>query len=366
MNVGFVGIVDFGWSTESDVASLQGGDHDPAARGFTIPNVELTLNGAVDPFFQGFANIAYKIDGEGETGVELEEAYVLTTSLPANLQIKAGQFFAEFGRQNVQHPHAWAFVDQPVVLSRFFGPDGLRGQGMRLSWLLPTPWYVEAQVGLLNSGGETMFSFRTEESLEIHGGAVEERAVDGLGDLLVVPRVAASLDLSDTQTVLLGASAAFGPNNAGLDTRTRILGADLYWKWKSPTAYRGFPFVSFQGEALFRKYETGERASAEEPLELLAAETLLDRGGYAQLLWGIQPMWVAGLRGEVASGDDALFESDLRDDRTRISPSLTWYPSEFSKLRLQYNYDHREDVGSDHSVWLQFEFILGAHAAHQF
>ncbi|MDQ3207116.1 MAG: hypothetical protein M3Q37_00755, partial [Gemmatimonadota bacterium] len=110
MNLGFVGLTDFGWSTESDVGSLQLGDHDPRVRGFTIPNVELALDGAVDPYFKGFSNIVYKLDENGETGVELEEAYFLTTSLPANLQIKAGQFFTEFGRQNLQHPHSWAFV----------------------------------------------------------------------------------------------------------------------------------------------------------------------------------------------------------------------------------------------------------------
>jgi hypothetical protein len=56
----------------------------------------------------------------------------------------------------------------------------------------------------------------------------------------------------------------------------------------------------------------------------------------------------------------------LRADRFRLSPNVTWYPTEFSKLRLQYNYDHREGIGRDHSVWLQFEFLLGAHASHKF
>jgi hypothetical protein len=55
-----------------------------------------------------------------------------------------------------------------------------------------------------------------------------------------------------------------------------------------------------------------------------------------------------------------------RDRRWRLSPNLTWYPSEYSKIRLQYNYDDRRNAGEDHSVWLQFEFSLGAHPAHQF
>ena len=139
MNIGFVGLSDFGWSSESNVRSLQLGDHDPAVRGFTIPNGELTLDGAVDPYFKGFVNLVYKLDSKGETGVELEEMYVLTSSLPANLQVKAGQFFAEFGRENPMHPHAWSFVDQPLILNRVFGPEGLRGPGAKVSWLIPTP-----------------------------------------------------------------------------------------------------------------------------------------------------------------------------------------------------------------------------------
>ena len=366
INIGFVGIADAGWSTEPDVGSLQLGDHDPRVRGFTIPNMELTLNGAVDPYFQGFASIIYKLDEEGETGVELEEAFFLTTSLPGNLQVKGGQFFGEFGRQNTQHPHAWAFVDQPLVLGELFGPEGLRGQGMRISWLAPTSWYTEAMLSVLNSAGGTAFSFRSEESSVIHGGAPDERAVDGLGDLLLVPRLTTSLDLTATQTVVVGASAALGPNNSGPDADTRIFGADVYWKWKSLTAFQGFPFVSFQAEALVRRYGAASRESVDDPLVTLPTETLRDRGTYAELLWGIKPRWVAGTRGEVVRSESATYASALRTDRYRISPSLTWYPSEFSKLRVQYNLDHREAIGTDHSLWFQFEFIMGAHAAHRF
>ena len=88
MNIGFDGLADFGWSSEADVAALQRGDHDPHVRGFTVPNAELSLDGAVDPYFKGFANLVYKIDPSGETGVELEEVYFLTTQLLGNLQLR--------------------------------------------------------------------------------------------------------------------------------------------------------------------------------------------------------------------------------------------------------------------------------------
>lgn len=366
MNIGFVALTDAGWSTEPDVGSLQLGDHDPHVRGFSIPNTEITLDGAVDPYFKGFTNIVFKLDGAGETGVELEEAFLLTTSLPANLQLKVGQFFTEFGRQNPQHPHSWSFVDQPLVLNRMFGPDGLRSQGLRLSWLAPTPFYTEAMVSVMNSAGGTAYSFRSEGSPEIHGGIAADRPVRAFGDMLIVPRIASSFELSETQTLLVGASAAFGPNNSGATARTQIYGVDAYYKWKPAAAQAGFPFVSLQSEAMLRRYGAAEREAADNPTVLLPRETLGDRGAYAQLLYGIKPRIVAGIRGDFANGDDAAFDAPLRADRYRISPNFTWYPTEFSKIRIQYNYDDRQNIGTDHSLWMQVEFLLGAHAAHKF
>ena len=366
MNISFDGLADVGWSTDSDVRALEPGDHDPAVRGFTIPNAEIALDGAVDPYFKGFSNIVFKLDQTGNTDVELEEMYFLTSSLPWNLQLKGGQFFTEFGRQNSQHPHAWAFVDQPLVLNRMFGPDGLRSQGARLSWLAPTPWFTEVMLSVFNAAGETAFSFDNPDSADIHGGIPVDRSVHGLQDLLYAPRIATSFDLTDTQTLVLGASAAFGPNNSGSSADSQVYGTDLYWKWKAADARQGFPFVSFQTETLFRRYQAAQRLSAEDPTLTLPKQTLNDWGLYSQLLWGIAPRWVAGLRGEFASGVGAVADSELSEDRTRISPNLTWYPSEFSKVRLQYNFDHRQGMGNDSSAWLQFEFLLGSHSAHKF
>lgn len=366
MNLGFDALSDFGWSTTPDVRSLQRGDHDPAVRGFTIPNVELTFDGAVDPYFKGFSALVYKLGPTGESGFEVEEAWAQTTSLPYNLQAKAGQFLTDFGRQNAQHPHAWSFVDQPLVLNQMFGPDGLRGQGAKLAWLLPTDFYAEAMLTVMNSLGGTTSSFRSDESSEIHGGVPVDRPVSGLPDLLVVPRLAASVDLSETQTVVVGASAGLGPNNSGRQARTQLYGVDAYYKWKAVSGQAGFPFVSWQTELLSRRYDAAARVAHAAPGEALPAETLSDWGGYSQVLWGIRPRIIAGIRGDITRNSAAAFTTDLRENRDRISPNFTWYPSEFSKLRLQYNYDHRAQQGNDQSLWLQFEFMLGAHAAHKF
>lgn len=366
MNVGFSTLLDAGWSNASKLSSILQGDHDPKVTGFTMPNTEMTLDGAVDPYFRGFANLLWKLDANGETNVELEEAYLTTTSLPWNLQLKAGQFFADFGRQNTQHPHAWAFVDQPVIMSRLLGPEGLRSQGVRISWLAPTPFYVEAMLAVVNSTNATTFSFRSDESSVIHGGPVVERGVDKGSDMLVVPRLTTSFDITSTQTLVLGASGAFGPNTGGANTRTAMYGADLYWKWKSATAQQGFPFLSLQAEAMSRSYDADQRQALADTAFTIPAGAFVDRGGYAQLLWGIKPRIVAGIRTDIANGDEPQFPTEFRGERLRVSPSFTWYPSEFSKIRFQYNYDDRKNVAQNQSLWVQFEFMLGAHAAHKF
>jgi uncharacterized membrane-anchored protein YhcB (DUF1043 family) len=372
MNISFDALMDVGGSTKADPsAQLQLGDHDPIKNGFSLRNAEIAVDGAVDPYLKGFGNIVLKLDKNNETSIELEEAYAQTTTLPGNLQAKAGQFFAAFGRQNAQHPHQWAFVDAPIILTRAFGPDGLRSIGAQGSWLLPTPFYTELSLGIMDGQGGTSFSFRNPgdaDSLGVnrfHGRATIDRGLRGPGDLVFVPRLASSFDLSDEQTLVAGVSGAFGPNDTGIGKRTEIYGADLYWKWKAPNASEGFPFVSWQTEGLYERYEAGADPTAPTPLP---AENLHDWGMYSQVLWGFKPRWIAGIRGEYANGDRGAFDAQdvFRGERERISPVLTFYPSEFSKLRLQYNYDHSQLFGDAHSVWLQMEFLLGAHGAHKF
>lgn len=419
-DIGLVGTFAAGGSTTKDIeGGTQLGGHDPNQNGFTVQGVEMNLQGAVDPYLRGNANLLFSVDSGGESFMELEEAWLETVSLPGNFQIRAGQILSEFGRANAQHPHTWGFVDSPLVNGRFLGADGLRNPGARLSWLAPTPFYSELMLGIQNSQGETAASFRSDGDAHMGEGeerlpfgyrhAENDRGVRHVTDLLFTPRYAMSFDVTDQQALVLGASGAFGPNASGGsgDTVTQIYGLDLYWKWKPSNAHAGFPFVSFQTEVMVRRYQLGAfdwdengnggdndgdgfvdagiitDATGLAPA-VLASETVTDYGGYAQLLYGFRQGWVAGLRFDYVTGERAAYEragllladgngggtllgrDPQRNERWRLTPNLTWYPTEFSKIRLQYNYDDRRDLGRDHSVWLQFEFLLGAHAAHKF
>jgi len=355
LNLSLDGLVAVGGSTEADVPALQLGSHDPSRRGFTLQNAELVLSGAVDPYFTAQANIVFVESPEGETETEVEEFYATTSSLPHGLQVKGGLFWTEFGRLNPQHPHFWEFVDQPLSHARMFGPDGLRAGGARLSWLTPLPFFSELSLAVQNAFGETLTSFGWVEGEEVFGQTIAERSVRDLGDMLYAPRYAASVDLTSNQTLLAGASGAFGPNGSGDHGRTSLYGIDLFWKWKSPRAQQGFPFVKLQAEAIRRRYR------ADDP-----AATFEDWGGYAQAVWGFRRGWAVATRVGRMDGDEGPPEDPFTEERSRLSTNVTWYPTEYSRLRLQYNRDERNVFADADSVWLQFELILGAHAAHKF
>ncbi len=361
---------------------LQGGAHDPNRNGFTLQAAELSLVGVVDPYFDARATVLFQIDQSGETVLELEEAFAKTRFLPGGLQLTAGQFYSPFGRKNSVHVHAQDFVDQPFIITRMFGGDGQRQVGANLSWLTPLPWYSELSLAVQNSNGETMPSFGGEDE-----GIAEFENVIGqqrnFSDLVYTGRWLNGFDLSDTISVNVGASISTGPNRTGPDNRTTIFGGDVYAKWVAPNAVRGFPFVSFESEVIARHYEAGD-------INDTGRIDLDDWGFYAQALYGFQAGWVAGLRFGYADGDSGSDNSidnatDLnRSSRYRISPNITWYPTEWSKIRLQYNHDWSEALPSSglsddadpitgtydrhtaDSIWLQLGIALGAHGAHEF
>ena len=355
----------------SDKDNLNFGDHDPRVNGFNVQNVELHLQGTVDPYFQMDANLVTFIE-KGETKVELEEAYGTSLALPANLQLVAGQYFTRFGRQNRQHPHQWDFADQPVILNRVFGPDGLRGPGAQLSWLAPTPFYLELIASAQQAQGGIATSFLSQAGQTVRGYTLLDRPVQKPGDLLYMPRVVTSLDITDEVTAAFGGSTLFGPNASGPNNTTIIYGTDLYVKWKPVNHSQGFPFVAWQTEYLHRDYQAGP-----DIVNGIPASRLKDYGLYSQLTYGFVYRWVAGFRVDYVNSSGGapaapfittLVQRDLVGERWRLSPNITFYPSEFSKFRLQYDVDFAASRGREavHGVFLQAEFNIGEHGAHTF
>lgn len=384
-------LMSVGTSTEPDesLSTLQAGHHDPRQRGFTFQGFELGLLGAVDPYFTAEAILNLLIaPNEGETELELEEAFATSQALPYNLQLEVGHFFTEFGRFNPIHAHAWHWQDQPVIHSRLFGEDGLRSTGFRLGWLLPVDWFSELNVGLQVPHGETTVSFLANDEVfatrAIGGRPFVDRDVRSLEDMLYHLRWVNSFTTHDEQlTTLVGVSGLLGPNPTGPDGATQVYGADLVMKYRPAQNMRGWPFLISETEFMARRYVADNFASigdAADPTDdrFFFGDTLDDYGFVTQLVYGFRYRWAGGLRYEYATGSGAGVDDagaavnrnrdPFRDDRHRFSPLLAFYATEYSRVRFQYNFDYAEhlDAKDAHSFWLGAEFVLGAHPAHRF
>ena len=107
-------------------------------KGFNVDSAELFIFSPVDPYLNLYANLPVT-----EEGIEIEEAYVVTTALPAGWQVKGGKFKSNFSRLDAQHPHAWDFWDIALPYRAFLGDEGLGGEkGVQLTYLPALPIYT--------------------------------------------------------------------------------------------------------------------------------------------------------------------------------------------------------------------------------
>jgi hypothetical protein len=82
------------------------------------------------------------------------------------LQLKAGRFKETLGRVNPVHSHALPFVNTPDAIERFFGEEGLKGDGLSLSWLLPNhTFFQELTAEVTEPAGDGPF-FQRSSSMD--------------------------------------------------------------------------------------------------------------------------------------------------------------------------------------------------------
>ncbi|HEX5036891.1 MAG TPA: hypothetical protein VFX30_07005 [bacterium] len=294
---------------------------DPSRTGFNLQEIELAFQSVIDPYFRADVMLAF-----GEEGVELEEGYFTTLGLVKGLQIRGGKMRLPFGRQNQKHTENWDFVDNTLVNKAFLGPDGLKELGIEISYLIPVPFFLQLQGTFSNGDGDTSF-----------GGT-------RVKDFLYQGRVTMSFDPSVNTSLLFGGSAAFGFNASGLGNQTMIYGGDFLFKWK-PKSYRS---VVWQSEYLFRQFDD-------------AAGNQNDGGLYSYIDWQFLKRWHAGIRYDQMGLPEAIVPKEYR-----LSPAITFNPTEFTRIRAQYEYDKVANLDSVHAAFLQFEFSMGPHGAHPF
>lgn len=107
--------------------------------GFGLGHTELSLSSPIDDLFEGRLTAVLE-DHEGETELELEEAFIQTTAMPWNLSVRGGRFLSQVGYLNSRHLHEDDFVERPVPYRAMLGSHYF-DDGLRVNLLMPTPFY---------------------------------------------------------------------------------------------------------------------------------------------------------------------------------------------------------------------------------
>jgi hypothetical protein len=303
---------------------------------FNFRAAELAISASVDPYARGYAFFTGSRDD-----FEVEEAAIVTSSLPWNLQARGGRFFADFGRLAKFHPHEYAFVNTPLSLERIVGGES-QADGVELSYLFPTPFFLRGTVGGYNKLGAE------NERLDDTKSRAWSR-------FTYLGRLHTYFDLADDHSVELGSSLAFTPSiRVRSDPRggsRTLTGIDLTYRYQplASTLYQGLTL----GGEFFGNSERVERASG--------FRRMFAPGGYAYLEAKLSREWAAGFLFDHAPSIESPGKKTIG-----YSPFVTWNLSEFHRLRLQYSYlddSVREDKAErGHQFFLQWTTALGSHS----
>jgi hypothetical protein len=327
--------------------------------GLSISESELNISANADDKFYGIATIALSSEN-GETSVELEEAYLQTLALSEGYTLKAGQFFSGIGYLNAKHSHAWDFIDQPLAYEAFLD-NQFSDAGVQLSWVAPMDQYLQLGAELFNgdrfpaagsgNSGFGAYSLFAKTSGEI-GASQSWQA--GLSYL--------SADAEDRESELVDGDLFRFSGQSDLWI------AELVWKWAPDGNFRERNLL-FQAE-VFHRDEDGE-LDFDDTISVVSGDYRGDQNGfYAQTVYQFMPRWRAGVRYDQLWSDNAVsgLDADALDDGsdpTRLSAMLDFSNSEFSRFRLQWNHQWGGLDGND-AFFLQYILSLGSHGAHAY
>ena len=344
-----------------------GGEAGLPPEGFSLGHSEIIFSSNIDDKFFGQFTLAVA-GHDNEIEVELEEAYFETLALGGGFNLRGGRFYSAIGYLNHQHRHVWDFYDAPLIYRGLFG-DQYFDDGFRLSYIAPTDLFVEF--------GAEAFAGKKYPAGGEHSGVGSWTAFSNIGgDVGVSHSWQAGLSYwasDDIEREYGGhAHTATAQEVPLFSGDSRIYGANAIYKWAPYGNYRE-QNVKIQFE-YFNRDETGDITLLNStPLETSTLDSRQD-GWYLQGTWKFVRNWQAGVRYDLLDSDNAGSDLSVLDEAglvtnghtpERVSIMAEWLPSEFSRIRLQYNRDDSYQV-TDNQVYLQYTFSMGSHAAHVF
>lgn len=303
------------------LAALGAGDARDARDEFSLRELELDFQSALDPYSRTRFTLAFTPEGE----IDVEEGYINYNALPGGVGLHVGKFRQQFGALNRQHAHALPQSDYPLVLETYFGEEGLAQTGLSGRWLLPHPW-----------------ASANELTVEVTDGESEAFGGESFQDFAGLAHLKNYWDLSSAAYFEWGLSGAVGKSDSGQGRQ--IWGTDVTFHWQPPA------------RAKYRELTWRT--------ELLVSDSSRVGGGRDRA-WGGYTYGEGLIAQNLYAGVRLDWVEDPFDPGHRLIgwlPYLTWWQSEFVRLRAEYRYlEDQRTERSDDSLLLQLTWAAGPH-----
>jgi hypothetical protein len=297
--------------------------------------METSFQSNLDPF--SFAKFIIEIN---PVGIEFAEGYMTWTKILPGVGLTAGKFRQQFGVLNRWHVHSLDQFDYPLALTTILGEDGLNQIGVSFDWIMPS-FLSDANtltLQITNGHNEQLFS----------------------GDMFSFPAELLHLknywDLSRDTYLELGLTGMLGKNNqSGYDEEGNLIledsrltalgGLDLTIFWEPLNQARYHSFI-WRSELYYANKN-------------LINDRIKVFGGYSYIEYKFDLQWQVGTRFDYTQP----FETNNSQKYSyQIVPYITWWQSNWVRLRLQYNYLNGTEIPTaQNTIRLQVVFAAGPH-----
>jgi hypothetical protein len=265
--------------------------------------------------------------GHGEAEIGVEEGYLEWVNVPGGFGLTLGRFYQRLGTLNRWHSHALYFQSRSLPHLAFIGEEPLAQTGISVYSLLPVERFGtwQAWVEVTRASNEALFG--------------ESEGLSYLGHLNAFWELSPAWDLDLGASVLAG---KYRDPDREYDQRFFNLEGALTWRPPGRSGYR---------EAVLRA-GLMVRDPANGPPEASLSSA---RGIWSLAEVRLAPQWLVGARYDWVENPD-----DPGQTAWLVSPTLTWWQSEYVRLRAEYD-ALGGAPGTRGQLLLQVTFAMGPH-----
>ncbi|OVE79928.1 hypothetical protein BVY01_01270 [bacterium I07] len=320
-NISLGGDSYFAWGTSKSEYNRSVSDFSWGTGQVFLREMELALQASLDPFSR--AKVYFSFSRES---VIIEEGYMEWLNLPLNLNLKLGEYKAQFGKLNRYHDHALPQFARPLVFTNLFGTQSLKGFGAAANILLPSiiAHVNELDLELLSGGNPPVFTG------------------EGNHNFVFVGHFKNYYDLNRSTYFELGLSAATGFSDEAESKRTSLGAADLTLKWSPPSRSK-YREIEWRSEIVFSR-------AADQ------ANVFNSWGFYSYIQMKMNERWTANVR-----IDFSQLPMNSGFEEKGFAVSFLYWQSEFVHIRFQFTHINRNFDESDNRLIVQTSWAMGPH-----